>query len=594
MHQPGPPPDPGTEKRVLLAFALTFVFLALMQPLISRYARQQQGAAPEKSAATETAAAPAPAPEAGAITAPGPVRASAERKPAAPPPVAVKQAATESETVIENDLYRIVFTNRGAQVKSWVLKKYEDDQGKPLDLVHPLAAPQYGCPLSLWTYDEGLRGRLNTALYVASESGTKTAPAAISFEYADGALQARKTFSFDHTYVVRAEVSVTQNGAAVQAYPAWPAGFGDQTSPTAYGLAAIVYQNADREERVPLKKVSGGNTIPGPFHWAGATDQYFAAVFLPDAPDSAALVTLRRTITLPKDPKNPGAGTVKEEVAGMAAGDRRGVTAGRFFVGPKSVDVLKSVRSTGPAGPNSGPDLERLVDFGKWFGWLARPLFLWLKWTQQHFVPNWGWAIVLLTIIINVALMPLRITSMKSALKMQKIQPQIKAIQEKYKKYSVRDPRRAEMNKEVADLYKQHGVNPAGGCLPLLLQMPFLIAFYSMLGVAIELRHASWIWVRDLSSPDPWHILPIGIILTMFFVQKLTPQAGMDPVQQKMMNLMMPVMIGAISWNLAAGLGLYWTIGNLLAIAQQYGINKTAFGREMREEMEKRAAKKKK
>jgi YidC/Oxa1 family membrane protein insertase len=181
---------------------------------------------------------------------------------------------------------------------------------------------------------------------------------------------------------------------------------------------------------------------------------------------------------------------------------------------------------------------------------------------------------------------------MKSALKMQKVQPQMNSIKEKYKKYSMRDPRKQEMNQEIADLMKKEGVSPAGGCLPLLIQMPFLFAYYSMLGAALDLRHAPWLWVRDLSSPDPWHILPIGIIITMFLTQRMTPQAGMDPAQQKMMNLMMPVMLGVISWNLAAGLCLYWSEGNLIAIAQQTIMNRTKLGREMREMALKRARKK--
>jgi len=175
---------------------------------------------------------------------------------------------------------------------------------------------------------------------------------------------------------------------------------------------------------------------------------------------------------------------------------------------------------------------------------------------------------------------------------MQKIQPQMNAIKEKYKKYSMRDPKRQEMNQEIAALMKTEGVSPLGGCLPLIIQMPFLFAYYSMLGAALELRHAHWLWIRDLSAPDPYHILPIAIIVTMLFTQRMTPQAGMDPAQQKMMNFMMPAMLGIISWNLAAGLCLYWSQGNLIAIVQQMIMNRTQLGREMREMQLKRARKK--
>jgi YidC/Oxa1 family membrane protein insertase len=183
---------------------------------------------------------------------------------------------------------------------------------------------------------------------------------------------------------------------------------------------------------------------------------------------------------------------------------------------------------------------------------------------------------------------------MKSMLKMQRVAPQIKAIQEKYKKYSLRDPKKAEMNVEISELYKREGVNPAGGCLPLVIQMPFFFAYYRMLNVAMDLRHAPWLWVRDLSAPDPWHILPIAIIVTMLVMQRMTPQAGMDPAQQKMMNIMMPGMFGLMSWNLAAGLGLYWCAGQLIGIVQQAALNRSSLGREMREMMAKRARKKEK
>jgi YidC/Oxa1 family membrane protein insertase len=189
------------------------------------------------------------------------------------------------------------------------------------------------------------------------------------------------------------------------------------------------------------------------------------------------------------------------------------------------------------------------------------------------------------------ALLPLRISQMKSMLKMQKVAPIIKSIQEKYKKYSLRDPRKQQMQQEISAVYKEHGVNPVGGCLPMIVQLPFLYAYYAMLGAAIDLRHAPWLWIRDLSSPDPIYLLPIGIVITMFLTQRMTPAAGMDPAQQKMMNFMMPIMIGIISFNLAAGLCLYWSVSNIIAMVQQSVMNRTTLGREMREMLEKRARK---
>ena len=565
-----PQQEPGTERRLLLVFALTFLIILVSQPLLKKF-----GPKPSETAQPTQKIPANPAPSAAVSS------SAAQNQPSV---LASKQASVEAETVVENDLYKIRFTNRGGLVKSWVLKKFDDDKAQPLELVNEAAAEKYGYPLSLWSYDESLCNKLNSVLYQASARDTLSVPADIRFEYSDQDVSVRKTFHFDHTYVVKVEAAVAQRGSEVTALLMWPAGFGDETTPAAYAASRIEYQNDNDVERIALKKVVGGNTIRGPFQWAGVTDQYFAAVFVPEDPRNAVMVTLHHPLDNPQDPKRPF------EIVGAAVGRLGGASGGRLYVGPKALDVLEKVPVAGM--PSSvEPDLRRLVDFG-WLGLIARPLFLWLKWTYNYVVHNWGWAIVIQTLIINLALLPLRISQMKSMLKMQRLQPQMKAIQEKYKKYGMRDPRKQAMNEEVAALYKKEGVNPAGGCLPLLIQMPFLFAYYRMLGVALDLRHAPWLWVRDLSSPDPWHILPIAVIITMLFMQRMTPQAGMDPTQQKMMNIFMPIMLGFISWNLAAGLCLYWSVGNLIGIVQQAIMNRTKLGREMREMMEKRARKK--
>jgi len=598
-----PQQEPGAEKRLLLVFLLTFVVLIIFQPLLKKYmpqapvAPQQKESAPQQTAASSAAAA------ASDLAAPSVPSRSA------PAITANKQAASEAETVIENDLYKITFTNRGAQVKSWILKKFDNDaQNGPLDLVNAAAAQKYGYPLSLWIYpsssgDETLRNKLNSVLYVASNEGQLSAPAAITFEYADQDVVVRKTFRFDHTYVLNAETSVVYKGAEIFAAPAWPAGFGDQATPASYAAARIDYHNDASVDRTALvfpnfvlrlagKSISGGNTIRGPFEWAGAGDQYFTAIFIPDDPNTAAMVTLRNWLQVPRDPqKADSKEIINVDVVGTAVGDVRGATSERVYVGPKELSSLEAVSV--PTIKNGEPDLRGTVDFG-WWGLISRPLFLWLKWTYKHVYPNWGWAIVIQTLIITVALLPLRITQMKSMLKMQRIAPQIKSIQEKYKKYSLRDPRKAAMNEEISALYKKEGVNPAGGCLPLLIQFPFLIAYYRMLGIALDLRHAHWLWISDLSARDPYFILPIIMVVSMFAMQRMTPQAGMDPAQQRMMTVMMPLMMGFIFFNLAAGLNLYYTESNLISIAQQAIMNRTKVGREMREMMEKRARKKEK
>jgi len=572
------------ERRLLLVFALTFLIILIFQPLLKKYLPKP----PEAPVQTQSTSQPTPAPSS--------VVAGAS---ASPVPVSEVKASAEAETVVENDLYKIRFSNRGGQVKSWILKKFTDDKDQPLELVNTAASEKYGYPLSLFAYDEALRNKLNSALYVLASDhavkvekigGALTAPTAFTFEYSDGQIQVRKTFHFDDTYVVKVETSVTSQGGYVTAFPMWPAGFGDETNLPAYAAAQIAYQSDAKVERLPIKKISGGASVRGPFQWAGIVDQYFAAVFLPEDPQNSVLVTLRNPLDVPKDWKKPDPkDAVKVDVLGAAVGTLQGTTEQRLYVGPKALDVLESIPV--PQVKGEAPDLHGVVDFG-WLGVIAKPLFLWLKWTHDHIVPNWGWAIVIQTLIINLALLPLRLSQMKSMLKMQRIAPQVKAVQEKYKKYSMRDPRKQDMNVEVSALYKEHGVNPAGGCLPLLVQMPFLFAYYRMLGVALDLRHAHWLWIKDLSSPDPWHILPIAIVITMLFMQRMTPQAGMDPAQQKMMNIFMPLMLGYISFNLAAGLCLYWSEGNLIAIVQQLIMNRTELGREMRELADKRARKK--
>ena len=578
------------ERRLLLVFALTFLVILLFQPLLKKFGPQPPANPP--SSQPQTAANP-PQPALGGAAAGSAARGAAAPVASAGKVAAVpttKQASTESETVIENGLYRIVLSNRGGRVKSWVLKKWDDDKGKPLELVNQAAAEKYGYPLSLWTYDENLRNKLNSALYVVTSSGS-TAPAEIKFEYSDGeGVSVQKTFKFDHSYVVGVQTAVEVKGAAVTAFPMWPAGFGDELTAPAFAASQISYQYDRQVERLAVKKISGGGTLPGPFHWAGTSDQYFAAVFMPQDPQNAAMVTLHNPLEIPHstDPNNKQMDKV--DVLGAAVGSLKGSTIARLYVGPKALADLESVPVPGITGAE--PDLRQIVDFG-WLGIIARPLFLWLRWTTNY-VHNWGWAIVIQTIIINLALLPLRLSQMKSMLKMQRVAPQIKAIQEKYKKYSLRDPRKAEMNQEISALYKKEGVNPVGGCLPLIIQMPFLFAYYRMLGVAIDLRHAPWLWIRDLSAPDPHYILPIAIVVTMFAMQRMTPQAGMDPAQQKMMNIMMPLMLGYISFNLAAGLCLYWAVGQLIGIVQQMALNRSSLGRQMRETMEKRARKKEK
>ena len=564
-----PQQEPGGEKKLLLIFALTFLMIVVGQTVFFKN-RPQAPKPQDNQAQTAPSAAVAPA---AAVAGPSGKAAA---------PAVAKQAQAETETIVENNVSRIVFTNRGGQVKSWVLKQYRDEKGQPLELVHQEAAKQFGYPLSLYTYDQALTNKLNSGLYVASATGNLTTPGELTFEFSDGDLVAKKTFRFSDGYVVGVEANVARGGANIAALPAWPSGFGDDTTPASYSLQAVAHESAGETDRLTGKKAVGGATLRGPFNWAGAQDQYFAALFLPDDPQAASLITLHGTMRIPEDLEKPDPNkTTPVDVIGAAVGDLNGPTVERVFVGPKALHILQSVHTNTAPGQLNGPDLSRVVDFGKYLGFIAKPLFLWLRWTHDHIVANWGWSIILLTVIINLVLLPLRLSSMKSALKMQKIQPQMKALQEKYKKYKMNDPKRADMNTEMAALYKQHGVNPVGGCLPLVIQMPFLIAFYGMLAVAIELRQAHWYWLHDLSAPDKLYIIPVLILISTITMQRMTPQAGMDPMQAKMMTFMMPVFLGYISLRYASGLGLYWIVGNVIGFIQQMIMNRTELGREI-------------
>ncbi|WP_263417038.1 membrane protein insertase YidC [Terriglobus albidus] len=501
--------------------------------------------------------------------------------PAVTSPTAASVAAEgEQTTTIENAVYRITFTNRGAQVTHWILKDYKDSHGAPLDLVHKTAAAKYGYPLSLYSYDTGAMAKLNSGLYVASATGNITAPATLTFTYAAGGLEVKKTFTFDNTYVLGSRIEVKQNGSPVRALLSWPAGFGDQENASHHTYDQLDSSQNGSETHVAAKKVSGGNTLNGPFDWAGVSDLHFAAIFLPDNPATASVVTLNHPIDVSKD--GDGKNILSLPSLGAGMGDVSGASSLRIFAGPKAVSVLKNIKAA-----DGKTTLEPLLDFG-FFGFFGKYLFLALQ-AVHKYVPNWGWSIIVLTVIINLILLPLRYKTMQSALKMQRIQPQMDAIKAKYAKYKVTDPKRAEMNAEIMDLQKREGVNVFGGCLPTLIQLPLLFAFLGMLPKVVELRGAHWYWLHDLTAADPYHILPIIMIVSQFLMQFYTPSPGMDPAQQKMMAFMMPAFSGYITWNYASGLALYWSIGNLIGIIQQQVMNRTSLGREMKQLAAKRA-----
>jgi len=553
-----------------------------------QYWRAQKN--PALQSPEQPAAVTAPA-STGSSTAPGtPATGSAQATPAV-------VAAALSSTTVENTLYKITFSNQGGQVTSWILKKYKDNADQPLDLVHQGAAEHFGYPLSLYTYDDGLTKQLSTALYVPSATGTLQAPATLTFKYSQGNLSVIKTFTFSDTYVIHADTQVLRDGAPIRALLSWPAGLGDAETVTTYAGAQIDTNSNGKTEHLSFKKISGGATLNGPFDFAGISDQYFGVVFMPDTPDTASVVTFQHKIDIAKvkPANNKSAAPASKElpILGTAVGSTTGDTKTSLFVGPKAVEVLKNVHTA------DGGNLEPLLDFG-FFGPIGKYLFLGLRAVHSWIAPHdatahnysWGWAIIIFTIMINVVLLPLRIQGMKSALKMQRIQPQVDAIKAKYKNPKPTDPRAAEMNAEVMALQKANGVSMLGGCIPTLIQLPLLFAFFTMMTKVVELRQAHFFWLPDLSAADPYHILPVLMVLTSFLAQFYTPSPGVDPQQQKMMAFVMPLFSGYLTWQYASGLALYWNVGNLVMITTQLVMNQTSLGREMKEIAAKRARRK--
>ena len=571
------------DSRSFLVFALVF----LVMLLALQYFRPKKPAPQPTEQKQQQSAASTPAPIAPSA---GTNRHDSKQKPAAVAAASVAGAAEQTITV-ENENYRIVFSNRGAQVTSWVLKRYQDDNGKPLDLVNPETAAKFGYPLSLYSYDAGLRQQLGEALYVPSATGSLTAPGELTFDYASGGLVVKKTFRFDASYVIHVTASVTNNGSALPTLVAWPAGIGDQSTLASFSKAQFDISQNGKFQKTDSKKVSGGATLNGPFDYAGISDLYFGAIFLPDQPEQTSVISLNNGWSIPKDPKQPKGATESVPLLGAAVGSMNAPVSLRVFAGPKVISVLTGVKAMSASATETGPNLEPILNFG-WFGWVAKPLFAALRFTYDHIVPNWGWSILILTLVINLLMLPTRITMMKSALKMQRIQPEMQQIKDKYKKYKATDPRRQDMNKEIMELQRREGVNMFGGCLPMLIQYPLLYGFYEMLMNVIELRQAHWYWLHDLAAPDPLHILPIFVILTMFTTSYLSPSPGVDPAQQKMMAFMMPLMFGFIMLNIGSGVALYWAAGNLITTIVQVIMNRTGMGKQMREIAAKRAAKK--
>ncbi len=586
------------ERRLLVAFTLAIVvFLGWGAWMRYRYP------APPVPPAEQPAAAPESSPSGQPSIAPP---SGAQDKPARPQAmpaggVQAKEDTEERTFRIETDTATIEVSNRGAVVRSWKLKNYHDPKGNPLELVQG-ATTGLGWPLSFAIANPEQEEKLNSALYVVNQAaGTLEAPTELAFEWSDGQVTARKQLRFSRDGLCETRTSIAAPDNPVEHQVAWRGGFGEQAV-AASGTAVVpsqVFVRSPEGLKRQLAQQAGEITgwlwkSPSPFPYtgeaayAGIEDQYFAAVFLPQRPE-LTVKAWTGAWTPPSAPNEKKKDPVK--VGGLAVGSKNG-NSFRLFVGPKLIEVLEQLDA--PAFSTGQPPAlaDELVDYG-WFWWIAKPIFWGMQWMHDRWIPNYGWVIVILTILINSALFPLKLRSMESAWKMQKVAPQVKAIQARYSQYKFNDPRKQQMQQEIMGLYQQHGVNPFGGCLPMLLQIPFFFGFYKVLAISIQLRQAPWFgWIHDLSKHDPYFILPILMTVTMYISTRITPMTTADPVQAKMMR-MMPLIFGFMFLWFSSGLVLYWMVSNVVGIGQQWFINKRQRERAETEKLARKQKKKK-
>jgi YidC/Oxa1 family membrane protein insertase len=534
------------ERRVLIAVLLSFLVLYGYQALFPPPPESTPAQSTSKAASAPKASAPAASNPAPSVQGAQPAEAISETVPA-------------RDIEIDNADVHGVFTTRGAVLKSWKLKKYRDQQGQPFEIIAGHAPADSPLPFTIAVDDAALSARLAAAPFTVGSPATGADGGwQAQFDYADAAgLRAQKIFSIARgkPYVINVTATVTLNGNAIPATLRWgPAlGSGITAKSQTYNPPpqAIFYKDGSVTRLAPAK-IPAQPTQEGVFGFAGVDDHYFlAAVVKP----GGSIRLDYSTVDVPLQAAPEGAHYVAWSARYPSA------VQAAYFAGPKDFDVLDSVNN----------DLTRAIDFGM-FRWLVVPLLRALKWLNQY-VGNYGWSLILLTVLINLAMFPLRHKSVVSMRKMQDVQPEVKAIQDRYAKLKMSDPARGKMNTELMALYKERGVNPASGCVPMLLTLPVLFAFYSMLSVAIELRGAPFVGqIHDLSAHDPWFVWPVLMGVTMFVQQRMTPSTA-DPMQQKIMMFMPIMMTGMFLWA-ASGLVIYWTISNVWGIGQQMITNR--------------------
>ena len=450
-----------------------------------------------------------------------------------PKPVAVTAdtKGEEKEIRIDSDLYTAVLSSRGGVLKSVELKDYRDQKGNPTVLKADNALPPYALGL-----DETFQ--FSGALFAVRGSDAKLTAAgqahSVTFEYSGGGVSVRRTYTFHYgRYGIDLKDEVT---GPPSYWITLGKDFGIHQKDDSVHFGPVLLKDADRKE-FTVKDLKEPKYFKEGLKWIAQEDKYFFASLVPKMKIEEARVWNRDGHAL---------------VAVRAAA---GSSDYFLYVGPKEHDRLQQ----------AGFGLEHIIDFG-FFSILAIPLFWVLKQFYYTF-HNYGIAITVLTVLVRIPFIPLVNMGQKSMKKMQDMQPKMAEVREKYKN----DPQK--MQKELMELYKKYKVNPVSGCLPMIVQIPVFFALYTILSIAIELRGAPFVgWIQDLSSKDPYYVLPIIMGVTMVIQQKMTPST-MDPVQQKIM-LVMPIVFTFLFISFPSGLVLYWLINNILGIGQQYYINK--------------------
>jgi YidC/Oxa1 family membrane protein insertase len=546
------------EKRIFLAIVISIALLigwnAIAPKLFPELARKPVPAA-SKTATTSTAAPAAPtATTSGAVAAPATETAGAASTPSvtsapAAPPIA---ATAVQRTVVDTPAYRAVLSNRGAQLISFQLKNYKQKKSEqPVDLVKAREPHRTDYPFSIVPRDADLQ-RLNRALYAVSDTTDAKGQRIVEYRYSDGKVTATKRFTFSRQpflfnfnitiqplvpYRIAVGPGIRTLGAEEQ---------DTQVVRTGNG----VVQTAGKFKVHGREKVPTLQLFPG-VDFIGIEDNYFLTALRPSAAREGLLQNVSFYDAATKKRRS--------DLYASLNSTSEGAVAGEAFFGPKETKLLDAY------------NMSEALQFG-WFGVVARFFLTALIWLNQ-FTHNFGFAIVVLTILIKIALYPLQHKQNVSMKKMQRVQPKVEAIKAKYKKSRTDAEQRTKMNTEMMQLYQKEGINPMAGCLPLILQLPILWGFYNLLSSAIELRGAPWIlWIRDLSEKDPTYVLPILMTGTMFLQTYLMPATG-DPAQRRIF-LFMPLIFGFLFKDFPSGLVLYWLVQNILTIIQQLIMNK--------------------